>query len=295
MRYDLKLKITYRYDGPTDRARNLLRLRPLSLDGVQTVDAARLEITPPPSERHEFRDFFGNHVCHVAWNTPITDLSVALHAQVRRFATATMTPSGLAFSDMAEALRTAHSLSPEAPHHFTAASPRLPQTAEIATFARDFVEPGRPVETLVRRLGHAIHERMIFDPHATTVTTPAAVAFAERRGVCQDFAHIMIVALRSLGIPAGYVSGFLRTYPPPGQPRLEGADAMHAWVRIWTGAKTGWIEFDPTNDQAAGEDYITVGVGRDYSDVAPVRGTMRSAGGQETAQAVDVIPKDSTA
>ncbi|WP_286789655.1 transglutaminase-like domain-containing protein, partial [Thioclava sp. UBA3469] len=108
----------------------------------------------------------------------------------------------------------------------------------------------------------------------------------------QDFSHIMISCLRGVGIPAGYVSGFLRTYPPPGQPRLEGADAMHAWVRAWAGAETGWVEFDPTNNQYAGEDYITVGYGRDYDDVPPLRGAMRGAGGQQSAQAVDVIPLD---
>ena len=122
------------------------------------------------------------------------------------------------------------------------------------------------------------------------VDTPLEEAFSLRRGVCQDFTHIQICALRSLGIPAGYVSGFLRTFPPPGQPRLEGADAMHAWVRAWVGKQVGWIEFDPTNDQFAGTDYIIIGHGRDYGDVAPVKGAVRSAGGHRTQQAVDVIP-----
>ena len=129
-----------------------------------------------------------------------------------------------------------------------------------------------------------------FDPEATTVDTPPAEAFARRHGVCQDFAQVMIACLRGVGIPAGYVSGFLRTNPPPGQPRLEGADAMHAWVRAWCGWQTGWIEFDPTNAIPAGTDHIVVARGRDYGDVAPVKGVLRIAGEQKTEHAVDVVP-----
>jgi transglutaminase-like putative cysteine protease len=108
--------------------------------------------------------------------------------------------------------------------------------------------------------------------------------------VCQDFSHVLIMALRSLGIPAGYVSGFLRTIPPPGKERLEGADAMHAWVRVWCGEADGYIELDPTNDIPAGSDHIVVGYGRDYADVAPVIGVLKSYGNQKITQAVDVVP-----
>ena len=125
---------------------------------------------------------------------------------------------------------------------------------------------------------------------ATTVATHASDAFKLKRGVCQDFSHVMIAGLRGLGIPAGYVSGFLRTIPPPGKERLEGADAMHAWVRAWCGREVGWIEFDPTNDMLASNDHITVGYGRDYSDVAPIVGVLRTTGSQTGEQAVDVIP-----
>ena len=138
--------------------------------------------------------------------------------------------------------------------------------------------------------GRALNAEMTFDAEATDVDTSPREAFAQRRGVCQDFTHVMIAALRGIGIPAGYASGFLRTFAPPGKPRLEGADAMHAWVQAWVGQDMGWVEFDPTNNQPAGVDYITIGYGRDYSDVAPVRGALRSAGGHESKQAVDVIP-----
>jgi transglutaminase-like putative cysteine protease len=168
----------------------------------------------------------------------------------------------------------------------------VPEVPEISAFARKAVGKGMTTRQAIETLGGALHRAMAFDAEATSVETGPAEAFAQRSGVCQDFAHVMIAGLRALGIPAGYVSGFLRTLPPPGEPRLEGADAMHAWVRAWAGPVTGWIEFDPTNDQPAGVDYITVARGRDYRDVSPVMGVMRTTGGQDSRHSVDVVPAD---
>ena len=132
---------------------------------------------------------------------------------------------------------------------------------------------------------------MRFDPDATEVDTPVATAFAGRHGVCQDFSQIMISGLRSLGIPAAYVSGFLRTLPPPGKPRLEGADAMHAWVNLWCGDQLGWVGFDPTNNILADSSHIFTAMGRDYADVAPLDGVFHGGGGQSMDVAVDVMPR----
>ena len=162
----------------------------------------------------------------------------------------------------------------------------------ITEFTRKALPAGASARAAIEAVGQALHKTMTYDPEATDVATPPADAFAARRGVCQDYAQIMVAGLRAVGIPAGYVSGFLRTYPPPGQPRLEGVDAMHAWVMAWAGPVQGWVEYDPTNAQWAGEDYITVAMGRDYADAAPVKGAMRTAGGQDSTQAVDVIPLD---
>jgi transglutaminase-like putative cysteine protease len=169
-------------------------------------------------------------------------------------------------------------------------SPRLPEEPPIAAYAREVLKPGQTVREIAAALCARIHGDFTYDSEATTVDTTPRESFQLKRGVCQDFAHIMIVALRSLGIPAGYVSGFLRTIPPPGKERLEGADAMHAWVRVWCGDTMGYIEFDPTNNIPAGSDHIVVGYGRDYSDVAPVIGVLKGYGNQKIIQAVDVVP-----
>jgi transglutaminase-like putative cysteine protease len=131
----------------------------------------------------------------------------------------------------------------------------------------------------------------IYDSKATDVSTPPAEAFAARRGVCQDFAHIMICGLRGLGLPARYVSGYIRTIPPPGKPRLEGADATHAWVALWCGAEQGWIGLDPTNDLVVQGDHIVLASGRDYSDVAPIDGIILAPGKQTLKVEVDVVPE----
>jgi transglutaminase-like putative cysteine protease len=179
-------------------------------------------------------------------------------------------------------------LDARSPHHFLRASALLPDDPAIAGFARDTAAHCRTVVEAVETLGRALNAAMAFDSEATTVETPPSAAFAARRGVCQDISHIMIIGLRALGIPAGYVSGFLRTLPPPGQPKLEGVDAMHAWVRAWCGPEAGWFEYDPTNAMPAGTDHVMISYGRDYADVAPVKGVLRLAGAQSSTQAVDV-------
>lgn len=290
MRYALKLAIDYDYAAPSDHLRNLLRLMPLNLPRRQQVQKSRLTLTPQPDERRDGRDFFGNATTSAVWHRPVAALTFELTAEVERFAAPTLLDLSPPISAVPAEMASEHSLGPEVPHHFLGASPRVSPFSEATSFARDLLTPDMTTFAAITTLGHALHRHMTFDNKATTVDTPAQDAFAQGRGVCQDFAHVMSAALRGIGIPAGYVSGFLRTFAPPGQPRLEGADAMHAWVRAWAGREMGWVEFDPTNDQLAGLDYIAVAFGRDYADVAPVHGALRSAGGAKTRQAVDVIP-----
>ena len=136
---------------------------------------------------------------------------------------------------------------------------------------------------------HRINTEFKYDPKATVISTPLKEVFEKRHGVCQDFAHVMIAGLRGLGLPAAYVSGYLRTIPPPGKPRLQGADATHAWVSLWCGAELGWVDFDPTNDLLVANDHIVLAVGRDFSDVSPVDGIIVGSRKQKLGVAVDVL------
>lgn len=290
MLYDVKLAIRYSYLTPSVHARSLLRVMPSTIDGRQRVLSRLLRADPAPAEKREAADFFGTVTTSLVWTAPVEEFSVTLAARVDRIAPAPQLDFSTQLADLPREIAAAHDIGPGSPHHFTASSRRAPVSPVLAEFARDQLKAGMSAFDAVVAVGRALHREMRFDADATTVDTPAESAFAARRGVCQDFSHILIGGLRGIGIPAGYVSGFLRTNPPPGKPRLDGADAMHAWVRAWVGAEMGWVEFDPTNDCLTGVDHITVGNGRDYDDVAPVCGALRGFGAQDSKQSVDVLP-----
>ena len=235
-------------------------------------------------------DFFGNRITEFSFRGPHDSVAFTMKARIERLITPSPPTDAIALAAMPAALAAQRDLGANSPLHFLSPSVRVPRDRAMTAFAQGALHPDMNAAAAIIAVGSALYRHMRFDAKATTVDTPATEAFAKRQGVCQDFSHIMIACLRGIGIPAGYVSGFLRTLPPPGKPRLEGADAMHAWVRAWCGPKAGWIEFDPTNDKRAGEDHIVVAYGRDYSDVSPIKGTMRISGGQKSKQAVDVIP-----
>ena len=286
MRYDIRLSLDQRYRAQSVHVRNLLRLLPS--DGPQQRVLRRLlTITPMPDERRDGTDYFGNATSLVAWHQPVQAITFHLSARAERLSPAALDMSPPLAALGAEVLGAG--LSPLSPLHFRGPSPRVSDVAEIAAFARAACAGDLTAFEAVATLGLALNAHLIFDAKATDVSTPPAEAFAAGRGVCQDFAQIMICGLRSLGIPAGYVSGFIRTNPPPGQPRLAGVDAMHGWVMAWCGRSQGWVEYDPTNAQWAGEDYITVAIGRDYADAAPVKGAVRTSGGQVTGHVVDMV------
>jgi transglutaminase-like putative cysteine protease len=290
MLYDVALTIAYDYDSPAVAGRHILRLMPAELPQAQRRVTGLLTVTPEPTERRDFTDFFGNAAVEVAFREAHDEILIRLAARVERFAE----PPGLeispALANLAHEIADWRGLGADAPHHFLGPSPRAGPMPETTAYARAQLRPGMTTLDAVRAIGLALHRDMRFDAEATTVDTAPAEAFAQRHGVCQDFAHVMIACLRGIGVPAGYVSGFLRTIPPPGQPRLEGTDAMHAWVRAWCGWQAGWVEFDPTNALVVGTDHIVVAHGRDYGDVAPVKGVLRIAGAQKTEHAVDVVP-----
>ncbi|KRD51289.1 transglutaminase family protein [Ensifer sp. ENS10] len=290
MLYDISLKITYDYEVPVSGGRHLVRVMPATLPGRQRLIVGSLSCQPMPAERAESIDFFANPFTSILFRSSHDDLTIRMQARVQvesQLLTADFSPD---LAGLPAELSACWSVDADAPHHFTGPSPLLPEAPDIAAYARAIVTDTMTVRQIAAAVCERIHHDFTYDGEATTVNTTPAEAFKLKRGVCQDFTHVMIVALRSLGIPAGYVSGFLRTIPPPGKERLEGADAMHAWVRIWCGTTGGWLELDPTNNIPAGTDHIVVGHGRDYGDVAPVIGVLKSYGSQTTKQAVDVIP-----
>jgi transglutaminase-like putative cysteine protease len=289
MLYDVGLRIDYRYERLAAGGRNLLRLIPRDLPGVQSVHFARLETDPTPDERRTILDYFLNPAVHVVHRGGHDGIAFRLAARVERFAAAPVLDISPSLQRLGEEIARYRGLDPEAPHHFLGASHRVRANAEMTAYAIETSAGRGTVFEVALAVAFALHRDMAFDPEATTVDTPPAEAFARRHGVCQDFAQVMIACLRGLGIPAGYVSGFLRTIPPSGEKRLEGADAMHAWVRVWCGVEAGWIELDPTNALVVGTDHIVVARGRDYADVAPVAGVFRTSGGQASEQAVDVV------
>ena len=290
MRYAIRLNVDYDFGAPSAHARSVAHLLPRDIAAQQRVLARLLVIDPRPDARRDITDFFGNTRSLLYFHASIDRIALTLNAEVERASTDRRLDLSPDPADLRQDIAAHLSLGPDAPHHYLGASARVPEDPAITAFARDCARQGMTVLQIAECLGAALHAEMRFDPEATDVHTPATEAFANRHGVCQDFSHIMIAGLRGLGIPAGYVSGFLRTTPPPGQPRLEGADAMHAWVTLFCGAQLGWVEYDPTNGCLVERDHIVVAFGRDYSDVAPVKGVLHTSGSQTSKHSVDVVP-----
>jgi transglutaminase-like putative cysteine protease len=289
MIYDLSLVIGYEYAEPVKDARHILRVRP-RLESGQRPSTVKLVVEPRPDEQIRDRDFFGNALDHLFILPAHDELKITMTTRVeleRETPDLKRTP---ARGELAELARASRDVSGAGPMHFLGDSRMIRRAKPFADYARDSIERGRPAGEAVFELAAQIRDEFDYAPGKTKVDTPVEEAFAKREGVCQDFAHVMIASLRSLGVPAAYVSGFLRTVPPPGKPRLDGADAMHAWISAWLGPHVGWVGFDPTNAMLALDDHITVAVGRDYSDVAPIDGAVMTSGSQTTSHSVDVKP-----
>jgi transglutaminase-like putative cysteine protease len=290
MLYDITLRMGYEYERTASAGRHLLHLMPLNLPGEQRVLAGHLGAKPTPEERIDRTDFFGNAATEVFYRSAHSSIDFVVKARVSRSGALPGLDISPKIARLREELAAQRSLGPDSPVHFLADSPRIRRSAAITEYARAVMTPDMSAFAAIKAFGGHIHEDFTYDGDATEVDTTPQEAFEKRRGVCQDFAQVMIAGLRGIGVPAGYVSGFLRTIPPKGKPRLEGADAMHAWVRAWCGDELGWVEYDPTNALVVAADHIVVARGRDYGDVAPVKGVMRISGGQEMSQAVDVVP-----
>ncbi len=288
MIYEVRQTTAYAYGSFVPFATHVLRLLPLSAGPLEVLDRDMI-IDPQPSEVTVTRDFFGNSMTHITLKAPHNRLSVETRSIVRLAAGTPVAPEETpAWEEVRAAAQGATSLAPRSPVHQLFPTRLVPISAELLAYAEPSFPPGRPVLDAAVDVATRMGADFRYDPAATTVRTPVGEAFALRRGVCQDFAHIMIACLRSLGLAAGYVSGYLRTVPQPGMVRLEGADAMHAWVSVWCGEAAGWQDLDPTNAMRAGNDHVPLAFGRDYADVSPIDGVIFDSGRHSVSVSVDV-------
>jgi transglutaminase-like putative cysteine protease len=287
--YDIRHVTTYGYESPVSFARCSLRLEPKSGDGQQLISHT-VDIRPRPVDRAIRRDFFGTLTESVLIETAHRHLRIDSRSRVSVSRRAPgRTTQGPAWENVRDVAFVATSLGPASPIGYVFASPLVPVQQPVTGYAAASFPPGYGILTGAIDLMHRIRTDFKYDPKATVISTPLKEVFEKRHGVCQDFAHVMIAGLRGLGLPAAYVSGYLRTIPPPGKPRLQGADATHAWVSLWCGEEIGWVGLDPTNDILVENDHIVLAVGRDYSDVSPVDGIIVGSRRQKLSVAVDVL------
>jgi transglutaminase-like putative cysteine protease len=287
--YNIRHLTAYTYDRTVASARLVLRVTPRDEAGQRRI-AHALNIMPLPLSVDTENDFYGNVVNVVTIDTAHEELTIEATSTVELTHQAALPLAGEPWENVSSAALISRDLTGAAPAHFMFASPRIQLSLDVTRYARESFKPGRGILEASRDLIRRIKADFDYEPETTDINTPLAQAFNQRHGVCQDFAHIMIAGLRGLGLPAAYVSGYIRTIPPPGEKRLEGADATHAWVSVWCGASDGWLGFDPTNAIDVGNDHIALAVGRDFSDVSPVYGVFVGSGGNELEVEVDVVP-----
>jgi len=280
----------YRYAPRVDIAYHLACLMPQSGHAQQVADA-EIAIEPKPAQQSTSTDAFGNLRTYFALFTPHDVLRVRAESRVVVMARFDDLDPGA--SARWETVRTALRYRMRAPFwpaaDFLYASPFVPMLEELRDYAEASFPAGRRLMEGAIDLMRRIHADFEYRPDSTSIGTPLAEVFARREGVCQDYAQVMLGCLRSLGLPAAYVSGYLLTQPPPGAPRLLGADASHAWVSVWC-PQLGWIDLDPTNDLVVGTSHVTLAVGRDFGDVTPLRGGIRGGAEHAMKVAVSVVP-----
>ena len=288
MKYQVIHETHYSYEAPVALSQQLLHLTPRAL-AFQKLEQHRVGIEPEPSETAGRQDYFGNPVTQIVLARPHSALSVRAESLI------TVEPRSAPGNDapwenMREQLRRSGGEQSLAAAEFLFESPHVECFRDLANYAGPSFPPGRGLVEAALDFTRRIHGDFKFDPKATSVSTPLREVLAKRRGVCQDFAHLMIGCLRTLGLAARYVSGYILTTPPPGKPRLVGADASHAWVSVYCGSSTGWVDFDPTNNCLVSDAHVTLAWGRDFDDVTPMRGVILGGGEQELKVSVTVTP-----
>ena len=292
MIYDIRHVTRFDYGNAVRFARCNLRLKPIFWSG-QTLDDYRLDVSPSGRTMPARAEAGLANVTRLVVEEPVRVLSIESVARVTvdRLVPVPQ-PDDPTLAAVAAEARGSRDLSPAGPAAYLYPSPLIPLDRDIAEWCALDLAPDRPVLDAGIALARRIQREFLFDATATLVDTSPHEAFVQRGGVCQDFAQIMISGLRAAGLPAAYASGYIRTIPPPGHERLVGADATHAWVLLWCGARLGWVGLDPTNGIWMAADHIVVAIGRDYAEIAPVDGVVLGSGAQSMAVSVDVAPVD---
>ena len=289
MKFEVSHRTSYQYRAPVAQSHHVIHLKPRGLTG-QTVIHHSLLIEPAPVSSAEITDSFGNTSVLLQIEDEHQEFIVHARSTIEIDASAipdvTQSP---AWEDVKPTSRQSAVGMDVGVRQFVCRSRHVPVSLDIVAFAQASFRPGRPVLDGAMHLTRRIFKEFTFDPKATDISTPVSRVLETRRGVCQDFAHLAIAACRALGIPARYVSGYLMTRPPPGQAKLRGADASHAWLSVWSGEQ-GWIDFDPTNGIIPRGEHITLAYGRDYEDISPISGVLLGGGDQTMTVAVDVEP-----
>ena len=289
MRYAVRHTTTYSYADPVAICQNQIHLTPRSTPN-QSYSNFQLEVTPEPVIRRTWTDTFGNEVWYISIEEPHLQLSVTGRSVVgitpRDVPAPQMTP---AWEQVRDALATAATPELRMASQFRFESPYIHFLTAASEYAAPCFAAGRPLLEAVLELTARIHADFTYSPASTSVATPTRDVLQRRCGVCQDFAHLQITCLRGLGLAARYVSGYLVTEPPPGKPKLVGADASHAWLSVFI-PEFGWIDVDPTNNVIPQQRHVTVGWGRDYGDVCPIQGVFTGGGKHTMSIAVDVVP-----
>lgn len=286
MIYRIVHRTAYKYKYPVSVGNHVACLKPRSLARHRLAES-ELHIEPSPATITERVDYFGNHLCFFTIEEPHDELVVEARSEVIMEQNAGLWPQSPPWEEAARMLHEAHDPAVLEAFQFRFESPRIRLRPDFASYALESFTRRRPMHEAVLDLTARIHRDFRFESRVTNVRTPVEEVFRKRRGVCQDFAHVQIACLRSIGLSARYVSGYLRTYPPPGQPRLVGADASHAWVSAYCPG-LGWLDIDPTNNVVPSDGHVTLAWGRDFGDVSPLHGLILGGGVHTLKVAVDL-------
>jgi transglutaminase-like putative cysteine protease len=289
MHFKITHTTTYSYSEPASICHNEVHLVPRETPR-QRCPNHRLIVRPTPATQRQLTDWFGNKATLFSIQQEHRKLIVTAtsHVQIQPTAWPDL-ESTPAWEEVCAGLETDRSPAGLDILQYVYESPLIRETPELADYARESFPPGRPLLAAVADLNRRVHTDFVYDPVATTVSTPLEEVLQVRKGVCQDFAHLQVGCLRSLGLPARYVSGYIRTHPPPGKPRLVGADASHACAAVHCPG-LGWVDFDPTNNSMPSAEHITLAWGRDYGDICPVKGVVLGGGQHGLTVSVDVEP-----